>query len=197
MVKFYILNINNLNKYTTQNLENVFPLRYKKAMSYKNIKDRKLCLGAGILLHYVIGLKESDIKVNEYGKLYSDKLNFSISHTEDTVVILTSDSFDVGIDIESPDRDASKIETLFHQNELEAVKNKKLTCIEVWTRKEALLKYLGIGLTTKLSDFDTSKDVLDIKNEEVRIYTYSTKTLVISCVTDSKDIFNQNLLKLK
>ena len=28
-----------------------------------------------------------------------------------------------------------------------------------------------------------------------RIYTYSTKTLVISCVTDSKDIFDPSLLK--
>ena len=108
------------------------------------------------LLSEVIG---DNIIKTEAGKPYVEDSNvfFSISHTEDTLVVAVTDKGNIGIDIEPAarkrdvhfDRVAKRI---FTEKEIEyATDLARFT--EVWTRKEACVKCIGTGIAMDFKNF--------------------------------------------
>lgn len=108
-----------------------------------------------------IAPEEIIIKATSQGKPYIENrpIYFNISHCEDYVVCAVNEK-EIGIDIEKiRDVNLSIAERFFTHSESEylnsgdtADKNKRF--FEIWTAKEAYLKWLGSGITDELSKLD-------------------------------------------
>ena len=65
---------------------------------------------------------------------------------------------------------------------LEKSKDRQYTFTDIWTKKEAYLKYMGSGITTALSSIDTTRD-LKVTFETARL----KDTLITVC--SKSDLF--------
>jgi phosphopantetheinyl transferase len=106
----------------------------------------------------------SDLSFNSFGKPMIEGFNaFSISHTRNFSAVFLTDSAHsaVGVDIEKSDgmkndwQGVSK--KFFHPSEQEYCHTEH-DFIELWTRKEAILKTLGLGLVEEMNCFDCSSE---------------------------------------
>ncbi len=86
---------------------------------------------------------------------------FSISHSGPWVAVAVSPEGLIGIDVQSrfptSELDAL-IKRVCHPNEARwlAQRDHRLSgFLQIWTRKEAVLKAIGVGITTKLTSIDT------------------------------------------
>lgn len=141
---------------------------YKKAQldSLKSSADKKIRLYAEILvriaIHQDLAMKNSSISLatNKYGKLYlanNDSYHFSISHTRNMIAVAVSNE-PVGVDVEMIRSDNLKIaKRFFTENEIAYIEENPSGIFErffeIWTKKEAYLKFLGTGLNTSLKSF--------------------------------------------
>ena len=191
-----------LDQYTDETYQKHLSLlpawRREKALQYKKIDDRKRSVLAFVLLQRALR-EEYGITVvpefvyNEFGKpsLPNLPIHFSLSHCKDAVACAVSDN-NIGIDVETivpynPDI-ARRVCTLVELEMLEQSENKDLEFIKLWTMKEAISKYEGMGLSLPFSEIDTSKYA-------VHTSLFKSKNLVLSIAfnQDSK-IFLQNPL---
>lgn len=101
---------------------------------------------------------------NEFGKPYLrdySNTHYNISHTKGAIVCCVSDE-PVGIDIERVKKINRRIaERFFTQNEqnyiFDDIENQDERFAEIWTKKEAYVKFLGVGIEKNFE----SVDVLD------------------------------------
>ena len=134
------------------------PERREKIARLRIENDKLLSLVAGLMIRRVTG--DAPLTVNEHGKPYaSGGVYFSASHSGRCVAIAADDS-EVGLDVEKlSDKDVMRIARRFyHPNEqrcVELADDTRRAFTRVWTRKEAYLKQLGIGIATDLKAFDT------------------------------------------
>jgi len=127
--------------------------------------DRKLSLYAELLVRQKatedLQITNDSIKfsVNEYGKPYlqgySD-FHFNISHTRNALVATFSND-EIGIDIERIKPVDLKIADRFftsdEQINIRQSENKDIAFYDIWTKKEAYIKYIGKGLSIPLNSF--------------------------------------------
>lgn len=133
--------------------------RKNKIDSIKPIIDKKLSLGAGIVLHRALlanGVKEYEVGIAEHGKPYiigREDIFFNLSHSGNVAVCAISDS-EVGVDIEKK-RNFSEglIKKVFDEKEIKDVEKRAETTEEknqqytaLWTIKESIMKYYGKGI---------------------------------------------------
>ncbi len=120
-------------------------------------KDRRLSLGAGILLERgldELGVTDREIRLGENGKPFlsgRDDIFFSISHSEKKVVCAFSDR-PVGADIEKRFHfDSDLIHHVYLDSETAYITanfpDPDAAYTDLWTIKESLMKYLGTGLS--------------------------------------------------
>lgn len=130
----------------------------------------------------------NDIKKTLLGKPYIENIpyRFSFSYSDNVLAIAIADS-DVGVDIEKVDfckRTDLIIKKVFSQNEKEYVNqqiNTKERFFEIWTKKEAYVKYLGIGIDSGFKNYDVFS-----KGDDISIGTFIKKNYVLSyCVKKS------------
>ena len=126
------------------------------------------------------------IEKDQNGRPYlaqAPTVGISMSHADNLTVYAISDA-PVGVDIESPDaiRDPLKISRrFFTDGERAYVENAGDTAraaCEIWTKKEALAKYFGNGLSKNLNR-DTTSDEFS-PNFSTKFTTIDQKTY---CVT--------------
>ena len=121
------------------------------------------------LLYVAFGEKysDSDIKIANSGKPYIEDATFDFSdaHTnsavvvaavgdginEDNLICIDINAKRIGVDIERADREVKNkdliIKRLFSEKEKEYVKtNRDIRFLEIWTKKESILKATGEGL---------------------------------------------------
>ena len=117
-----------------------------------------------------IAAPDVKISVSEGGRpnlIFPECADFNVSHTSTLVAtaLALGHGARVGIDVEDGSRTVGKRDTIenianrfFSKNELEYLKNgngsKKERFLELWTKKEAYLKYTGDGIG-KMSETDT------------------------------------------
>ena len=106
------------------------------------------------------GLKNEEISFDygEHGKPFlhgREDFQFSFSHAGGYVAFVCG-CRSVGVDIERTDREKENIARKhFTENEYEAIYTRReKTFAEIWTAKEAYVKYLGTGLSKGLNTFD-------------------------------------------
>lgn len=104
------------------------------------------------MVRTLLGRYETDMLENEYGKPYFKDFPedcFNISDSGPYVVVAVGSS-PVGIDLERKRQAKERfILRFFHLEEqklMQAAADKDRCFTEIWTRKEALSKYLGTGL---------------------------------------------------
>lgn len=131
-------------------------------------------LREGLAEHLLIDPQEIEFQTGEHGKpkiathQNPDNIQFNLSHSEDEVLIGITLEHPIGVDIEViTDRGNIDIaERFFAKDE---VKHLKSTIPEnfqqefywIWTRKEAVVKCAGLGLSMGLDTFSVLSDELD------------------------------------
>lgn len=162
------------------------PTHYKPVLVFSELLIRSV---ASKILN--IDFNKIRIDTNSYGKPFLPdypQLHFNVSHSNKVVTIFFSDS-PVGIDIEHIDSPHLKIADRFFANkEKEYVFSDDSQAItrfyEVWTRKEAYIKYLGKGLSVHLNSFDVFNEELDPFYK-----TYNIDNYIVSTFSTRKDLF--------
>ncbi|MBE6888627.1 MAG: 4'-phosphopantetheinyl transferase superfamily protein [Ruminococcaceae bacterium] len=99
---------------------------------------------------------------SEYGKPYIEgfeSYSFSVSHSGGYVAFIDSTE-DIGIDIQLIQGKNKYAARFFTENEQLYAAQSDNAFFEVWTRKEAYIKMLGIGLSHGLRSFDVLDDSL-------------------------------------
>ncbi len=108
------------------------------------------------LLGHYLAVNPSSISFSQekYGKprlspaLVQSELDFNLSHTNCLGLLAVAAGLSVGVDVE----DLSPIETTVAEHHFSA-QERADNC---WTRKEAILKAEGLGLTVSLGSFDVT-----------------------------------------
>lgn len=110
-----------------------------------------------------LGVKSSELEfsLGENGKPYLKSLpdfHFNISHSSKKVAIAISDS-PIGIDIEKLRKPNFKIATrFFAENEIDYIGENPHRFFEIWTKKEAYLKFKGTGIKFPINSFDVTEN---------------------------------------
>ena len=141
--------------------------RREKALQYIKLDDRKRSVLAFVLLQHALreeyGITEvPEFVYNEFGKPSFSNLpiHFSLSHCKDAVACAVSDH-NIGIDVESiapynPDV-ARRVCTAAELEMLEQSANKDVDFIKLWTAKEAISKYEGMGLSLPFAEIAVNR----------------------------------------
>ena len=166
-------------------------LPYHKQVRINSCKfdiDKKLSLISDLFVRLLackmLKLNNANLSFdnNAYGKPFLvgfPEFQYNISHTRSAIAIGIAEK-PIGIDIEKSEiMDVKIAERFFSENEnqyiLSPSKDRDKLFSEVWTKKEAYLKWTGKGLSLPLSSFDIT-DIM-IKNMlntfEINDYTIS------------------------
>lgn len=100
-------------------------------------------------------LKEDDGK--PYALWNENHIYVSFSHSPNKVYCAISDKLDIGLDVEPAGRDISPkvLERITSEAEQEIAAT--LRPVQIWTIKEAVVKFLGTGLRTNLNELTIVK----------------------------------------
>lgn len=150
---------------TTNLLKFASEEKQNKLRSYRSPINRKLSLYAELLVRHqamhLLRLNNNEIEfgINRYGKPFLNghsSFHFNISHTRNAIAVAFSND-EVGLDIErikSPDFQISKrFFTSSEHNYILSHKNPNRAFYEIWTKKEAYIKCIGMGLAQPLKSF--------------------------------------------
>ena len=119
-----------------------------------------------ILLGNILGLAPKDVLIalSTYGKPQTPLLHFNIAHSRETVLIALCRELPVGVDLEYLDRETEILDiarTSFTEPEyleIEAADpaHRRPAFFNCWTRKEAVIKADGRGLSVPLNSFEVA-----------------------------------------
>ncbi len=139
--------------------------RKEKIENYKYDMDRRLSLYSELIVRWWIcnklNINNNDIVINtnKYGKpYYRDFPNifYNISHTYGALIAAFSSS-EIGVDIEEVKsidiKIAQRVFTVSEQEYIASSSNINAAFYEIWTKKEAYVKFLGKGLSLPLDKF--------------------------------------------
>ncbi len=138
--------------------------RKKKIDAFRFGKDKRLSLGAGVLLRELVtsGYDEDDVMgYSENGKPFVKEpggVFFNLSHAGKYAVCAVSDR-PVGVDIETVQLfDDALVRHVFNDGEAEYIcsSSSDINCgfTGLWTIKESLMKYFGIGMLLDPKDIN-------------------------------------------
>lgn len=174
---------------------------YIRASNFKRKSDqKKFMLIRGYLrwlLSQKIEVEPHEIKfvygLNRKPELPSNHYFFNVSHSKHQVLIGLSPFTPVGVDIEYY-RDISRIghPLFFHHSEQaflqQAESNKKIMAmLWLWTRKEALCKATGEGLTPNLQHTSLLEDYIIYKGQSYKLFSEISKSEVYSVCIPVKE----------
>jgi 4'-phosphopantetheinyl transferase len=201
---------NDIDAYNT--LYSLLPFEKQQAISsFRFDADKKLKICSEILIRCLIcqtlHIKNKEIQflLNDYGKpylAYFPSFEYNISHTKNAIAIGISDN-PVGVDIEKIKRfDFRMPKYSFTDNENSFLTseqaNQDRRFFEIWTKKEAYIKYSGKGLSIPLKSFDVTDTGFSPNLSSVQISDY----IISVCGTGFldkeliKEISEQELLKM-
>ena len=173
MSKIYIFDITKEKDWNS--LENKIPLSFlEHCEKYKTERAYHLSLAAYYMLFcYLeekgVNKKYIEYKQDSYEKPFIKGTQFNIAHSYNLSVLYVSDTV-CGVDVEMirKDKDYSKLATLIYpENKEYRPLEDNQAFVELWSKKEAKIKYIGTG----------------IKNNPLKeVKVDDTKTLVISDV---------------
>ena len=167
-MRIFITSINNIS------LDRVDELDLKNQQKVERLKmtdDKKRCIAGCLFVNRF--LDGASISENEYGKPIADNgMCFNISHSGEYVLFVLSDS-DIGCDIEQirevkTERMGKFVFSEDEMCEIETASNKTEKFFEFWTKKESLLKCMGVGFHRSAK----SVNVIDDFYAEDRVYYF-------------------------
>ena len=194
MLKLYYLDKTKIEDKIYESLSNE-----ERYFMISNESKKKEKIARDILFKYVIeqeNIKE-DLVFNKYGKpdFKDKKYHFNISHSKDIVVIAVSNE-EVGVDIQKlstyDDIQLDKLtKRVYNDNDYNFYNtDDNVTFTQIWTIKEAYLKYLGIGLIKNLHDITIDFETMYVgmnKEEDQKFCTFFKNKYMVSIVCDQID----------
>lgn len=185
---------------TDAQVERMIPLvpepRRSQALAFKHTFGRFACLKSYLmvaeLLQKEFGLERFRIEVGEHGKPYLSghkDIHFNISHCQKAIAVAVSDR-PIGIDVESfrhfNDALVNRTMNDSEKAEILASGDPEGTFSAFWTRKEAVFKLEGTGITDNLHGILTDKTTTDTfmnheKGYVASVAVYSKDGPVQSC----------------
>ena len=149
------------------------PERMKRAEKYRFERDRLLCIGGGLLMRHVVGIRdESELSQGPYGKPYAPGYPaFNISHSGEWCILVKGES-DIGADIEKIDKNnLPAASAVYTPRELIWMNEDPLERFyQLWTWKESLIKALGTGMSLEPKTFEV---LTFIENQPLWMYGQS------------------------
>jgi 4'-phosphopantetheinyl transferase len=159
-----------------------------RAEKFRFDDDRNTFIASHAILRLILskklGINPRDIlfdkDANTKPVLHNSELGFNVTHTRDAFALAVSDSGYVGIDIEEVNRKVdfkSIIDSHFSRREQDFITEKENETAErfflLWTRKEALLKAFGVGVTTDLKSFNVynGEDINRVRSSDSLNYS--------------------------
>lgn len=147
---------------TEAEVQRLMPLvpqqRAEQARRYRFTFGRYACLKSYLMLAELTGMNDMTFSFGNHGKPFlasRPDIHFSISHCRNAIAVAVSD-MPVGIDVESlRQADSALLRRTMNDDELAAISasvNPALEFTCLWTRKEAVLKLRGTGITDELQD---------------------------------------------
>lgn len=180
-VDFYSYKINKpVDQSSIDQLVTSLPRYLVKASSRKKILTSKFLslkgweLLAQALEKHQLGDEINNIDFSIKGKPFikNKSIYFNFSNVKDAIVLILSDR-EIGVDFEYIRKVRQKIfERVFSQNEISSILNSdssSLKFTELWTRKEAVVKLFGGGLSMGLSTFEVLDDEITAFDKKVVI----------------------------
>lgn len=188
-IKIYLINLKNilLDDILKTYSEYIKDEDIIKMNRFKFELNKKQSIVSSILKNkYVSG----NIYYNEHGKPLSDDICFNVSHSDDYVTIALS-KYPIGIDIEhiKDNVNSDLINYVCNIDEINDINIGEINKLffYYWTRKEAVLKCKGIGISNNL------KDVL--KNNDYYLNSYYVDDYVYSIAIDYNVFKNIEVIK--
>ncbi|WP_046744598.1 4'-phosphopantetheinyl transferase family protein [Kordia zhangzhouensis] len=155
----------------------VLPPSYReKILRFRNWKDAQLSLLGRLLLDHGIKTKfpqyadSMEIAYTSHRKPYfkNNNLKFNISHSKNMAICVISDGADMGIDVEgnAPVNidDFKEYMTPFEWQQVISAPKKENAFYKYWTKKEAVIKADGRGLSIPLKSFEVKEEIANIEN---------------------------------
>ena len=183
---------------TPEEIQRLLPLvsdqRREQALNYKHLFGQFACLKSYVMLRKMLeseGLSHPFIFAqNEHGKPYlkdHPEVHFNLSHCKNGIIVAVSDQ-PVGVDIESyHEVSDSLIRYTMNEEEQHIIQtsdNPIRTFTEYWTKKEAVFKLHGTGITHNLYGLLNGNEVVETHDNPVKQYAYSIATQVSSLRDD-------------
>lgn len=202
-IKVWYCNIDRLTNADFKPLLKLLPEKLQEEVEYYQFeKDRKLRLGARLLLLKSLTEQGKETLLNDYTKNAVNKPvipnwnDFSISHSGDLVVFCES-STDVGIDLEliAP-LDFEDLASFFHTDEKEYIKSGDIRnrFYEIWVKKEAVLKAIGTGIISGLDAFSCLGNPIVVNDKKWYFYPLVMDERYMACVC-SNQLFEEIILE--
>jgi len=144
-----------------------------------------------------------EFHINKHGKptlknpQAKDSIYFNMSNSENTCICVFRQHGDIGVDIEKiqdlPDMDRI-VERFFTSDEKEIFRslpeqNRKQTFFKFWTRKESLLKAMGVGLSFPLDKVDVMTEQKETLETFIKITGPDTESEWTLCDINVFDNF--------
>ena len=133
--------------------------RRNEALRYKHLFGQFACLKSWLMLKELLqplGITDLKMDYNEHGKPYlthHSEVHFNLSHCKNGIAVVV-DFFPVGIDIESFRKDnIALVRKTMNPAEAEWIRSSTdpvETFTQFWTKKEAVVKLRGTGITDDL-----------------------------------------------
>lgn len=175
--------------------------RQEKIDRMKFDKGKRLELGAGIVMEKALeaySLSDEEIKLSDEGRPYveGDNCFFNISHTDEIAVCAVSDK-QVGVDIEGPrEFKDSLIKYTFSEKEIALADETAVTYSRLWTIKESVMKWTGMGLGLSPKLIEISADHLSGDERSDRFLANSIEYRIEIDHDDYREIANKLRLTL-
>lgn len=183
MVHVYIANVSELPdpKECPDILDALPKERKEKTLRYRQEKDRKQSLGAGLLLKRILdsrGIDEAQITLGTHGKPETAGIYFNLSHSHDYVVCAVADKA-VGCDVEKIGQIRESVAKRFFTKKEVAYLNsfkeeeKVQEFYRIWTMKESYMKMTGEGMSLALDRIEfTFEDDVTVHRDGEKCFCY-------------------------
>lgn len=146
----------------------------KRANAIINNCDRSVYILSHALLNRILSDKlivnpvsiEFNYNTNNKPSVKGTQINFNLSHSNNAWCVAISQSYTVGIDIEKVNDNfnyQSILEDCFSSKEIKIITTSlypEQELYKLWTRKEAVLKCIGIGLNADLKAIDVLEEIV-------------------------------------
>lgn len=176
---------------TDAEVERMIPLvpepRRGKALAFRHTLGRFCCLKSYLMLADLLrsefGIEVFSLSVAPHGKPYlADRadVHFSISHCRNAIAVAVSDS-PIGVDAEAfrsfSDGLLNKSMNHSEKTAILGSKEPQEAFASLWTRKEAVFKLLGTGITDNLHDILSDKTATDTVVNHEKGYAVSVAVM--------------------
>lgn len=166
--------------------------RIIKANRYIKRNDYLLSIGGSYLINKCTG--HLSIKYLNSGKPYKDNVEFSLSHSNEYVILATSNS-PIGIDIEKiKDINPNLIDYSFVELDAKEIKTKE-EFFSRWVLKESLVKCIGTGLKGKIKEIPSPEGLFNYMGESFSSKSIKYEDYMIGvCVKGNTEI---NIIRIE